>query len=123
MTKELVTIEFRYHDKPKGECGTEYRTKRITIGIFDTMEEAVIEGNKAISVLSEKFQVRNNFKIKGLFGNPDRLVTNTCYPTKRIEYFAKITKLEYSDLNDTINETFEAFKRYEEYKNSIQDED
>lgn len=114
MKKELLTIEFRYHDKPNGDHDGGHRTKTITIGIFDTLEEAIETGNKALLVLAERFQVRadDRFKLKYLFGNPRRLVTNCCYPTNGIQYFAKIEKLDFADLGSTINETFEAFKRF-----------
>ena len=116
MTKELLTIEFRYHAKSTGEYDGGYRNKTVTIGIFDTLEEAIEEGNKALKVLSERFEVRadDKFKLKYLFGNPKRLVTNTCYPTNGVEYFAKIDMLKFDDLNEVVNETFKAFN--ERYK-------
>lgn len=123
MTKELLTIEFRYYDKPKSEAFSGYETKTITIGVFDTLEDAVIEGTKVVAELAKSFEVRHDdkFAINGLFGLPNRLVTNCCYPTKGIQFFAKITKLEFNSLNKTITETFEAFYRYKEYKKSLVD--
>ena len=116
--QELLTIEFRYHDRPKYVGSGECYTKTITLGVFDTLEEAIKEGNKALEILSGHFQARANdrFKINGLFGNPDRLVTNCCYSTKGIQYFAKITPLKFDDLSETIAETFKAFERYKQYK-------
>ena len=121
MKKELVTIEFRYNDAQSDKNDYEYKTKTVTIGIYNTLEEAITEGNKALSILSESFEVRSDdkFKLHHLFGFPKRLVTNTCYPTTGIQYFAKITKLKFDDLNDTMVETFEASKRYKEYKNNM----
>jgi hypothetical protein len=121
MTKELLTIEFRYHDKPKSEIFSVHTDKTITIGVYDTLEEAIAEGNKAIDILSKTFQVRSDdkFALKALFGQPQRLVTNCCYSTKGIQYFAKITKLKFDDLNETVNETFAAFERYKTYKAEI----
>ena len=118
MTKELLTIEFRYNDKPKNVDCSEYKSKTITIGVYDTLEEAITEGNKALDVLSETFEVRadDKFKLHYLFGSPKRLVTNCCYSTSGIQYFARITKLKFDDLSETINETFKAVKRYKEYK-------
>lgn len=118
MTKELLTIEFRYHDAPKSFYDCEYKTKIITIGIFDTLDEAIEGGNKVLSVLSKNFEVRadDKFKKNYLFGAPKRLVTNCCYPTKGVQYFAKITSLKFEDLNETIKETFDAFKRYKNQK-------
>lgn len=124
MTKELLTIEFRYHDKPKSEHFDGSESKTITIGIFDTLEEAIAEGNKCIDVLSKYFEVRSDdrFAMVSLFGLPRRLVTNCCYRTKGISYFAKIEKLKFDDLNETINMTFEAFERFKKYKKNLEDE-
>ena len=117
MQKELLTIEFRYHDKPD-DIGSVYREKKITIGIFDTLEEAIKEGNRALKALSKHFEVRQDDKFSKnfLFGNPCRLVSNTCYPTKGISYFAKIESLRFDDLLKTVEETFEAAERYLAYK-------
>lgn len=117
--KELVTIEFRYHDKPNNQGVGECKSKTITIGIYDTLEEAVKEGNKAIQKLAEKgFQVRSDdhFKIHGLFGYPNRLVSNCCYSTKGVQYFAKITKLEFDDIFKVIDNCFKSHIRWLEYK-------
>lgn len=118
MQKELLTIEFRYNDRPRGDWDGPSCSKTITIGIFDTLEEAVKKGNEILKVLSEHFEVRNDdlFKIHGLFGNPDRLITNCCYTTKGIAYFASITPLRFDDLSETIKETFRAYDRYKQYK-------
>ena len=117
MIKEIVTIEFRYYDIPINEDFSGDNTKTITIGIYDTLDEAIKEGNKALETLSKKFEVRANDKFQKiyLFGSPLRLVTNICYKDK-IKFIAKITKFNFDDLNETINETFEALKRYENYK-------
>ena len=118
MQKELLEIEFRYHDRPIGSCPATSCSKTIAIGIFDTLEEAVKAGNETLKVLSEHFQVRadDRFKVRGLFGLPDRLVTNCCYTTKGIAYFARITPLKVNDLSETIAETFKAYDRYRQYR-------
>ena len=123
MKKEMVSIEFRYHDKPKSHLFSGSKDKTITIGIFDTLEEAIVEGNKALDVLAKSFEVRSDDRIvlKGLFGAPTKLVTNCCYPTKGIQYFAKIVTLKFDDLSETIYETFKAFDVYKEYKQAEQD--
>jgi len=123
MTKELLTVEFRYHDAPRGEWDSECRTKEITIGIYDTLEEAIEKGNEVLNSLSYTFEVRSDdkFKLKYLFGTPQRLVTNCCYTTKGIQYFAKITQLKYEDLGNTVDETFKALERYKEHKRLEED--
>ena len=114
----MLTVEFRYLDAPKGEHMGSHNTHTITLGIYDTIEEAVNEGNKALEVLAKTFEVRpeDKFKVRGLFGHPNRLVTNCCYPTRNISYFAKITKLKFDGLSQTIDKVFEARKRYVEHK-------
>lgn len=125
MKRELLTIEFRYFDSPLHDGGSGYKTKRITIGIFDTLEEAVQKGNCVIQELSKQFEVRQDdkFAVHGLFGLPMRLVSNCCYPTNGVSYFAKITTLDFADIPTTISEAFEATARHRRYLKEQEDED
>ncbi len=51
MEKFLVTIEFRYEDAPRyRDESYQYISKKITIGVFDTRDEANIEGNKSLEI-------------------------------------------------------------------------
>lgn len=106
MFKELVTIELRYTDNSSDEPN--YKSRTITVGVFDTLEEAIEEGNKAIESMADKFEVREDDKFKKnfLWGSPKRLVTNTCYPTNGVQYFAKIERLSFDDLGNAIEEAF-----------------
>ena len=117
MQKELLTIEFRYHDKPDS-IGSVYRERKITVGIFDTLEEAIEEGNRLLEILQKYFEVRSDDKFSKnfLFGTPRRLVSNCCYPTRGISYFAKIEPLRFDELSETIREVFEAAERYKAYR-------
>jgi len=103
-TKEVLKVEFRYNDKDVSI----HKKKTITIGIFDTLAEAVNAGNNTLNTLSKSFEVRktDKFKSNGLFGKPDRLVTNTCYSTNGVEYFANIEQLHFKDVNEVVNEFF-----------------
>lgn len=134
-TKELLTIEFRYRDKPKGEHDSEHKDKTITIGVYDTLEEAIVEGNKVLEILEKNFKLHvfpNNkgeakkerfSKNGGCFGYPQRLVTNLAYLQTPFAFYAKIEKLTYGEVEQTITEVLEAGKRYKEYKNSEQEQD
>lgn len=124
VTKRLVTIEFRYYDRPINEDFSGHNTYTITVGVYDTLDEAIEHGNKAIELLSKYFEVRSDdrFMKNHLFGTPNTLVTNCCYPTKNISYFAKITSLHYDNLLDTIQKVFEARNRYEQYLKEQEDE-
>lgn len=129
MTKELVTIEFRYHDKPKNEAFSGHESKTITIGLFDTLDEAIVEGNKAIEALEKRFKLhvfpdnrearKERFsKTGGCFGLPHRLITNLAYLKTPFGFYAKIEKYTYGDIDQIINEVLEAEERYKEYKKS-----
>ena len=128
MTKELLTIEFRYHDKPKNEAFSGHETKTITIGVFDTLEEAIVEGNKAMEVFEKHFKLNTAWNQKerfskngGCFGYPKRLITALAYLQTPFEFYAKIEQLKYNDVEQTISEVLEANERYKEYKKSQQE--
>lgn len=59
MEKHILQVEFRYHDIDKTGrlC---YPSRIITIGVYDTIDEAIAEGNKAIETLSAHFDFRND---------------------------------------------------------------
>lgn len=118
-TKELLTVEFRHEDAPNKNGCSGYTEKTITIGIYDTLEEAIKAGNDIFGELSKQFQVRGDdkFMLNYLFGSPRRLVTNCCYPTKGVQYFAKIEQLYFDDVNTAILNAFKATDRYRDYKN------
>ncbi len=123
MAKELLTVEFRYYDKKERYNESIPMNKTVMIGIFNTLEEAINEGNKTLNILSKSFEIRveDKFKLNHLFGTPKRLVTNTSYPTKGVQYFAKIKPLKLYSLEETISETFKAFDRCKSSKGIEQD--
>ena len=128
MTKELVTIEFRYHDAPKSDHDSDYKSNRITIGVYDTLDEAIIEGNKALEVFESRFELNKAWNRKerfskngGCFGSSKRLITALGYLQTQFDFYAKITKLTYADVDETISEVLEATKRYKNYKKSLED--
>jgi hypothetical protein len=133
MTKELVTIEFRYADAPKGDWDSTHNSKTVTIGVFDTFEEACIEGNKYLERLESKFPLhvfpdgRNAAKDRfskngGCFGGKKNLITDLAYLKTPFVFYAKITTLKYADFDETMNELTEARKRYIAYKKVLETE-
>lgn len=115
MTKELLTIEFRYHVVPKSEYSCDDESKTITIGVYDTLEEAVKEGNKILKELSSKFNFRETFGTNnGVFGSATRLVCD-CF-RKRPEVFCKITQLKYDDISKVMDEVFESEEKYRKWR-------
>ena len=115
MTKELLTIEFRYHEVPKSEYSCEYVSKTITIGVYDTLEEAIKEGNKVLNQLSSKFNFgRETFGThNGVFGSATRLV---CDFHAKPEVFCEITQLKYDDISKVMNEVFDSEDNYRKWR-------
>lgn len=127
MEKYLVIIEFRYSGVPKGEYDGGSRSKKITIGVYDDFGEACLNGNQALEVLESRFELHTfptgNKAMKerfskngGCFGNKKDLITNLAYLKTPFEFFAQITTLKYSSLNETVDEVVDSVKRYREYK-------
>lgn len=125
--KFLVSIEFRYTDKKLDRDDTDFVSKTTTIGVYDTLEDANIEGNKALEILEKNFKLhrfpqgsyaeRERFsKNGGCFGSRKSLVTNLAYLKTPFEFYAKVQRLQYTDLQDAIDEAVSACKRYKEYK-------
>lgn len=107
MTKQLITIEFRYREIPKSDLMSEHVNKTITIGIYDTIEEAVKEGNNALNKLAKKYKFRKRFSTHGFMGHPDRLVVDGSWTV-----FAKIDELKFDDLEATVKEVEESNKKF-----------
>lgn len=133
MKKYLLTIEFRYYDKPKSDIDSDYKSKKITIGVFDDFDQACRSGNSLMEDLESKFElhvfpkgkgtaVKERFsKNGGCFGGKKNLISNLAYLSTPFDFYAKITTLNYDSVDDTINEVINARKRYEEYR--LTDED
>jgi hypothetical protein len=101
----------------------------ITIGVYDTFEEACKNGNKLLETLERKFELhqfpdgrkasKERFsKNGGCFGGKKTLVTNLAYLKTPFEFYAKIETLEYSPIDEVIENVVSASKRYINYKNN-----
>lgn len=127
MEKYLVTIEFRYNDAPKYEDdSSQYVSRTITLGVYDTRDEANESGNKALEVFETNFKLNQHHNRKerfsnngGPFGYPKDLITNLAYLQTPFDFFAKITTLKYEDVEQHIINAIEATKRYKEFKNNL----
>jgi hypothetical protein len=127
MDKYLVTIEFRYSDVPKFENGGTSNSKTTTIGVYDSIDEAIEKGNEALEKLESKFAIHtfpNGRKAKkerfskngGCFGTANTLVTNLAYLQTPFEFYAKITTLKHLDLEETLFNLIEARNRYVSFR-------
>ena len=130
MKKYLVKIEFRYYDAPKTEDEYTSKTKKVTIGVYDTLEEACKNGNNLLEVLESKFELHqfpNGTKASkerfskngGYLGSKKDLVSNLAYLKTPFEFYAKIETLEYSPIEEVIENVVSASKRYMDYKLEI----
>lgn len=125
MRKYLVTIKLTYNDAPKDEFFSGYTQKTITIGVYDTQNDAITNGNKALEAFEKRFPLNPHWNVKerfskngGPFGEPKCFITNTAWITTPFALSANITVLEYMDVEETINNVIEAQKRYKEYKDN-----
>lgn len=107
MKKYLLTFEFRYTAKSEYEDFENYITKTITVGIYEDIEKAIEAGDEALGKISGLLDVRDRFTANFIFGSPRDLVTNTCTRDK-VHFFAKITTLNFRDLNETVAEALRA---------------
>lgn len=101
MIKFHLTIEFRH---------LFINSKIITIGVYDTLDDAIIAGNESLKVLEKRFTFKKKEKFSkngGPFGRPNLLITDLGYLKTPFEFFARISKLEYLDINDTIDSVME----------------
>lgn len=130
MTKELLQIEFRYLDAPKGEYDSEHKSKTVTIGIFDTFVEACEAGNNLMKELESRFALhtfpdgrqarKERFsKTGGPFGTPLRLITNMAYLKTPFQFYATITQLKFDDVDATVNNMANALNNYKKWTDSI----
>jgi hypothetical protein len=110
MQKEILTVEFRYHENH----WVNPTHKVLTIGIFDTLEEAIVKGNEAITVLSQKFTFNkeDKFSLNGFLGLPEKLVMSH----SPFEVYVQIQTLHLDNLVEVMNYVIEAEKKS---KNSL----
>jgi len=131
---EILQIEFRYNDKKQEKEDIDYISNKITIGVYNSFEEACIEGNKLMELMEEKFNShlfpngkgsakKERFsKNGGCFGEKKRLITNLAYLKTPFDFYAKITELKYHNFEKTINEALKGVERYKEYMKFIDNE-
>jgi len=115
MKKYLVTIEFRYAKLPKSERDSCHASQNITIGVYDSFDEAILNGNDLLINLENKFDLhvfpngrgvakRKRFSENGgPFGSKNILVTNLAYLRTPFDFCAKITTLDYLAIDNVID--------------------
>ena len=124
MRKYLVTVKLVYNDAPKNDFLSGITKKTITIGVYDTQNDAITNGNKALEKFEKYFPLNPHWNVKerfsnngGPFGEPVYLVTDTAWITTPFSLVAEITVLDYMDVEETINNVLAAEKRYQSTNN------
>lgn len=120
MNKFLLTLELRYTDAPKykdDDC-CQYISEKITMGIFDTEKEAILNGNNILEILENKFSLNEFTKRKDRLNNKIKLVGNLGYLNTPFTFYLKITTLKFNNIEIFINKAIEATKRYKDFKDS-----
>lgn len=127
MNKYLVTIEFRYVGKPRFEDGSTSFNREITIGVYDTFDQAANNGNNLLKKLENKFDLhvfpdgrkakKERFsKNGGAFGGKRDLISNSAYLKTPFTFYVKITTLKYGLINLEIDNVIDSVKEYKTYK-------
>lgn len=114
MEKYIVKIEFRYKAIPKSDSfyASDCCNKEITIGIYNSLDEAIKQGNKSLEVLKTKFRFNDCFsKYGGIFGKPNKLVCNFEHRNKP-QFFAKIETLHFDGLASVMEDVFNANEKW-----------
>ena len=105
MEKYLVSVEFRYTGKPD-QFNDNFYTKTLTLGVFESFDEAIENGNKFLEKLELSFICIGNKsrfgKNNGPFRSKTTLVTDMGYLKTPFDFFAKITTLHFADQSDFV---------------------
>ena len=96
----MVDVEFRYNGKPDKIGCTTY-SKTLTIGIYDTFDDAIDNGNKFLERLELVFILigeKERFgKTNGPFRSKTTLISNLGYLKTPFAFYAQITTLNFAD--------------------------
>ena len=124
MDKYLVTIEFRYSDAPANdsEFASTAKSTTVTIGVFDSLDVACVEGNKQLVVLESKFKLNPHYNRRERFTPSMRLITDLGYLQTPFSFFAKIDTMRYTEISDVVDSLLSSVKRYAQYKKNMADE-
>ena len=106
MEKYLVAVEFRYTGKPDKIGCTSY-SKTLTIGVFESFDDAIEHGNKFLGYMETLFPLRHSNKDRfglsnGPFNSKTTLVTELGYLKTPFAFFAKITTLNFANTGDFV---------------------
>lgn len=113
MTKELLTVELRYDSLNKYQDSKQSNTETITVGVYDDLKTAIIEGNKTLDKIAwywdDNKKTKNKigrFEEVHLWGRPKRLVSDLDVTHNTgVRMFAKIEQLKFKDVEQTVKDS------------------
>lgn len=107
MKKYLLKIEFRFKGS-ENSFGSTYRTKKNTIGIYETIEEAIKESRSVCEALEDRFQLNKNYNTKQRLSKQTHIMSNLGYIKTPFDFYLEIETLSYENINKSIDDIMEA---------------
>lgn len=117
MEQYLITIEYRFKGKPNRWDSTDYETKQ-TLGVFDTLEDAMKCGNEFLPLLEARWDLNPNYNKKERFHKNMGMfiISDLAYIKTPFTFYAKIEKLRYFDSEILLDEITKSCYDYKQYK-------
>ena len=115
----LVQIEFSYKKIKNSEdyCVNDF----VTIGVFNSEDEAIIKANKTLEELEKRFKLNPNYNRKKRFRRGGfYIISNLGYIQTPFAFSITIKPLKYKSIN---NELDLMLKEIKEYKNFIKEQE
>ena len=127
MEKFLVTFEFRYNHTPD-KLDITSSTKIITVGVYNTFQNACTCGNNELEKLENIFKIhtfpsglrakKERFSLNGgCFGSKVILISNLAYLKTPFDFYAKITTLNHSSVETEAKTLTNLENEYKRFKN------
>ena len=119
MKKYLLDVEFRYRVVPRGEFCSDSESKKVTIGVFDDLDEAINKGNEVVTKLEKdgKFSFGDKFKKIDYSGRHTNLVCDF-FQKHKVEVFIHLETLHYDDLDEVMTNAFSSQEKYNKWLKS-----
>lgn len=115
MKQYLVTIEFRYSDEPTS-YGSTYRIEKNTVGVYNTIEEALKNADFVCETLESRFPLNENYNTKQRLNKRLHFMSNLGYIRTPFDFYLRIETLSYKHIDNAIDEAIEAKERYIKYR-------
>ena len=111
--KFLVSIEFRFGRIPETKYECDETSRRITVGIYDTMDKALEQGNKALDLIKEKLGVEPNFCDKlreNYYSYP--LVVFYRHMGSPFDLYVSVKTLKFDDIGSVVDDVIKACEEF-----------